>query len=261
MKRDLAILALILLPTISAMGQGKKKPPMTPAPPPFEDPMKSPHRLLVSILSGGKITLNDRDIDDLKQLGEILQKTLEEREPGKREVIFQAPAEMKYGELIALLDVIKNSGGIPIIPYIADLDNDVNIWLYGAPDRVGAPSVSLPSAKSWRLAEDYLKNLAIVTIPKTGIYMIRGVRINSADEGYELALTSQISVAIKKLRREDPQELYVNCDKDALYSDIQRLIKAARAAHTTQIALLVKSGPVWVPLEVYRSPRRKNHRK
>jgi hypothetical protein len=55
--------------------------------------------------------------------------------------------------------------------------------------------------------------------------------------------------------------LYVNCDKDALYSDIQRLIKAARAAHTTQIALLVKSKPGWMPLEVYRSPRRKNQRK
>jgi biopolymer transport protein ExbD len=262
MKRDLAVLALILLTTISAMGQGKKKPPMAPAPPPLEDPMKSPHRLLVSILSDGKLTLNDEGIADLKQLEEILRKTFEEREISQsRAVIFQALPEMKYGELMAVLDVIDNSGGAPIIPYIGNLDDVVNISLVGAPDRFGAPSVSLPSAECWALEESYLKKSVIITIPKTGIYMIRGVRISSGDEAYEPVLASQIGAAMKKPGLEDPQMLYVNCDKDALYSDIQRLIKAAHAAHTTQIALLVKGRPAFIPMGVYKSPRRRNHRK
>src|SRR5262245_33487536 len=261
MKKDLAVLVLILLTTISAMGQGKKKPPMAPAPPPLEDPMKSPYRLLVSILPGGKTTLNGRDVADLKQLREILQKTLEEREPFQREVIFQAPPEMKYWELMAVLDVIDNSGAMPIFPLIDGIDNVMNIRLYGAPDRFGALSVSLPSAECWGLGESYLKNSAIITIPKTGIYMIRGVRISSGDEAYELALASQIGAAMKKPGLEDPQMLYVNCDKDALYSDIQRLIKAAHAVHTNQIAFLVKGRPEWIPMGVYKSPRRRNHKK
>jgi len=153
---DLAVLVLILLTTISAMGQGKKKPPPSPPPPPMEDPMKAPYRLLVSILPSGKTTLNDRDVADLKQLGEMLQKTLEEREPFQRDVIFQAPPEMKYGELMAVLDVIDNSGGMSIFPFINGMDNVVNIRLYGAPDRFGAPSVSLPSAECWALEERYL---------------------------------------------------------------------------------------------------------
>jgi biopolymer transport protein ExbD len=261
MKRDLAVLALILLTTISAMGQGKKKPPPSPLPPPLEDPMKSPHRLLVSILPGGKITLNDNDVTDLKQLGEILRKTLEEREISQpRAVIFQAPPEMKYGELMAVLDVIDNSGGVPIIPYIGNLSVVVNISLVGAPNQFGGPSVSLPSVLSWASEAGYQKNLAIVTISKTGIYMIRGVKISSGDEGYELALESQIGLAMKKLGLEDPQVLYVNCDKDAFYSDIQLLIKAARA-HTNQIAFWIKVKPRWIPMGVYRSPRRGNHRK
>ena len=105
-----------------------------------------------------------------------------------------------------------------------------------------------------------MKRDLAVTIPKTGIYMIRGVRISSGDEAYELALASQIGLAMKKLRLEAPQMLYVNCDKEAFYSDIQRLIKAAHA-RTIQIAFLVKSKPGWMPLGVYKSPRRKNHRR
>jgi len=259
MKRDLAVLALTLLITISAMGQGKKKPPMAPPPPPLEDPMKSPHRLLVSILPGGKITLNDDDVTDLKRLEEILRKTLEEREISQpRAVIFQAPPEMRYGELIAVLNVVDNSGGVPIIPHIEGLEDIVNISLIGAPDRFGRPSVSLPSVVSWASEAPYQKNLAIVMIPKTGIYMIRGVKISSSDEGYEQALASQIGLAMEKLGLEESHVVYVNCDKDALYSDIQQLIEIAHT-RTTHIALLVKSKPAWVPMGVYRSPRRRNH--
>jgi hypothetical protein len=90
--------------------------------------------------------------------------------------------------------------------------------------------------------------------------MIRGVRICSGDEAYELALISQIGAAMNKLRLEDPQMLYVKCDKDALYSDIQQLIKTAHT-HTTQIALWFNSKPRWLPMGVYRSPRSMNHRK
>jgi biopolymer transport protein ExbD len=242
------------------MGQGKKKPPPAPPPPPREDPMKSPNRLLVSILTGGKITVNDRDVADLKQLGEILEKTLEEREPFQREVIFQAPPEMKYGELVAVLNLIENSGGTPIFLFIGNLDDVVCIELVGAPSRFGGPHVSLPSVVSWASDADYGKNSVIGTIPKTGIYMIRGVKLSSGDEGYELALASQVGLAMKKLGLEDPHLLYVNCDKDALYSDIQLLIKAARA-HTEQIALWINSKSPWIPMGVYRSPRRRNHRK
>ena len=261
MERDLAVLALILLTTISAMGQGKKKPPPSPPPPPLEDPMKSPHRLLVSILPSGKLILNDEGVADLKQLEEILRKTFEEREISQsRAVIFQAPPEMKYGELVAVSNVIDYSGGIPIFLFIEDLDYIVSIELFGAPGRYDGPHVSLPSVVSWRSEADYRKNSVVVTIPKPGIYMIRGVRISSGDEGYELALASQIGSAMKKLGPEDPHLLYVNCDIDALYSDIQLLIKAARA-HTDQIAFWIKVKPRWIPMEVYRSPRRRDHRK
>jgi biopolymer transport protein ExbD len=240
------------------MGHGKKRPPITPAPPPLEDPMKSPHRLLVSILPGGKATLNDDDVTDLKQLGEILRKTLGERELSQpREVIFQAPPEMKYGELMAVLDVIGNSGGVPIIPLIEGLDDVVYIQLTGAPERFGGPSVNLPSVVSWAPKAVYRKNTAIVMIPKTGVYMIHGVRISSGDEGYELALTSQIGSAMEKLGHEDPHVLYVNCDNDARYSDLQRLIKAAHP-HTMQIALWVKSSDRQPLMRVYRSSHHRN---
>ena len=243
------------------MGQGKKKPPMAPPPPPLEDPMKSPHRLLVSILPDGKITLNNEGVADLKQLEEILRKTFEEREISQsRAVIFQAPPEKKYGELVAVSNVIDHSGGIPIFLFIEDLDDVVSIELAGAPGRFDGPYVSLPSVVSWRSEADYRKNSVVVTIPKPGIYMIRGVRISSSDEGYELALASQIGLAMKKLGPEDSHLLYVNCDINVLYSDIQLLIKTARA-HTEQIAFWIKVKPAFVPMGVYRSPRRRNNRK
>lgn len=261
MKRGLAVLALILLIFVFAMGQGKKKPPMPPAPAPLEAPMKSPHRLLVNILPGGKIKLNDRDITGLEQLGEILQKTLEQRELGQHAVVFDAPSELKYGELAPVLGVVANSGGAPIFPYVEDMNDVIYIGLAEAPDRFGASSVSVPSVVRWEGTADYGKNSVIVTIPKTGIYMIRGVKISSDDEGYELALASQIGMAMKKLGPVDLHVLYVNCEQDALYSDIRQLIKAART-HTMWIDFWVKSaGWQWRPMEIYRAPRRRNNKK
>jgi biopolymer transport protein ExbD len=257
MIRDLAVFALILMTTIFAMGQTKKK---LPAPPPLEDPMKSPNRLLVSLLSDGRITLNDENVTDLRRLGKLLQRILEERQLFQKAVIIQAPPEMKYGKLMAVLDVIASSGGSPIIPFIEGLSDSVSVELTKAPDQFDNPAVNLPSVVGLASTPAYRKNSAVVTIPKTGTYIVSGSIISLSVEGYERTLALRIKSAMESLRPEDPDVLYINCDQDAHYSDIQQVIKAAQT-RTTLIALWVKRESGAPIIGVHRSIDRRNRKR
>lgn len=225
MKRHLALVVLTLAAVISVMGQSKKN---ALSPPVRENPLESPYRLLVGVQPAGKITLNGKELNDLQQLREVLQKSLAERPFFQREVIYQAVPEAKFGELVTVLDVISGSRGLPIIPTIERSDDYMAVELVKFPGQYKGLTVNLPLVDSSVSEPSYRRDAVIISIAKTGLYEFRGASISSSNDQDKQALVSEISKAIKNLRSTSPSVLYLNCDQDAFYSDIEPLIKIAQ---------------------------------
>jgi len=121
---DILLVLLIIFMVISP-----KKPhrfeSRIPERPPENMPEQQPDplALLVTIpMDGETYKLNTEELSGLKSLGERLFKALDGRPADRKAVFIKAPRAQNYGQVVKVIDVVKQVGGEPIGLQIEGLD-------------------------------------------------------------------------------------------------------------------------------------------
>jgi len=121
---DILLVLLIIFMVISP-----KKPhrfeSRIPERPPENMPEQPPDplALLVTIpMDGETFKLNQDELSGLKALGERLFKALDGRPADRKAVFIKAPRALNYGQVVKVIDVVKQVGGEPIGLQIEGLD-------------------------------------------------------------------------------------------------------------------------------------------
>ena len=121
---DILLVLLIIFMVISP-----KKPhrfeSRIPERPPENMPEQPPDplALLVTIpMDGETYKLNVEELSGLKALGERLFKALDGRPADRKAVFIKAPRALNYGQVVKVIDVVKQVGGEPIGLQIEGLD-------------------------------------------------------------------------------------------------------------------------------------------
>jgi biopolymer transport protein ExbD len=121
---DILLVLLIIFMVISP-----KKPhrfeSRIPERPPENMPEQPPDplALLVTIpMDGESFKLNQDELSGLKALGERLFKALDGRPADRKAVFIKAPRALNYGQVVKVIDVVKQVGGEPIGLQIEGLD-------------------------------------------------------------------------------------------------------------------------------------------
>jgi biopolymer transport protein ExbD len=121
---DILLVLLIIFMVISP-----KKPhrfeSRIPERPPENMPEQPPDplALLVTIpMDGETYKLNTEELSGLKALGERLFKALDGRPADRKAVFIKAPRALNYGQVVKVIDVVKQVGGEPIGLQIEGLD-------------------------------------------------------------------------------------------------------------------------------------------
>jgi biopolymer transport protein ExbD len=83
-----------------------------------------PFSLVVSIpKGGGPYKLNTQEARNTEELGVQLHQALDGRPADRKAVFVKAPRSLPYGEVVKVIDVIKEAGGSPIGLQLEGLDN------------------------------------------------------------------------------------------------------------------------------------------
>jgi biopolymer transport protein ExbD len=121
---DILLVLLIIFMVISP-----KKPhrfeSRIPERPPENMPEQPPDplALLVTVpMDGESFKLNQDELSGLKALGERLFKALDGRPADRKSVFIKAPRALNYGQIVKVIDVVKQVGGEPIGLQIEGLD-------------------------------------------------------------------------------------------------------------------------------------------
>jgi biopolymer transport protein ExbD len=121
---DILLVLLIIFMVISP-----KKPhrfaSQIPQRPPENMPEQPPDplALLITIpIDGDKYKLNTEEYSGLKDLGDRLFKALDGRPGDRKGVFIKAPRQVNYGQVVRVIDVVKQVGGAPIGLQIEGLD-------------------------------------------------------------------------------------------------------------------------------------------
>jgi biopolymer transport protein ExbD len=121
---DVLLVLLIIFMVISPQKPHKfetkapEKPPENQVPPP-PDPLT----LVVSIpKGGGGFKLNQTEASSLAALSQLLHTALDGRPPDRKAVFVKAPNATRYGQVVDVIDVIKEAGGSPIGLQLEGLD-------------------------------------------------------------------------------------------------------------------------------------------
>ena len=121
---DILLVLLIIFMVISP-----KKPhrfeSRIPERPPENMPEQPPDplALLVTVpMDGESFKLNQDELSGLKALGERLFKALDGRPADRKAVFIKAPRALNYGQVVKVIDVVKQVGGEPIGLKIEGLD-------------------------------------------------------------------------------------------------------------------------------------------
>ena len=121
---DVLLVLLIIFMVISPQKPHKfetkapEKPPENQTPPP-PDPLT----LVVSLGKGGGFKLNQTEAAGLSDLSKLLHNALDGRPTDRKAVFVKAPNATRYGQVVDVIDVIKEAGGSPIGLQLEGLDD------------------------------------------------------------------------------------------------------------------------------------------
>jgi len=121
---DILLVLLIIFMVISPQKPHRFE-TKTPAKPPEnqQEQPPDPLALLITIpMEGDKYKLNTEELQGLKALGDRLFKALDGRPADRKAVFIKGPRAINYGEVVKVIDTVKQSGGQPIGLQIEGLD-------------------------------------------------------------------------------------------------------------------------------------------
>jgi biopolymer transport protein ExbD len=121
---DILLVLLIIFMVISPQKPHRFE-TKTPEKPPENLPEQPPDPLALLITipyNGDQYKLNTEEYTGLKALGDRLLNRLDGRPSDRKAVFIKAPRALNYGEVVKVIDVVKQSGGGPIGLQIEGLD-------------------------------------------------------------------------------------------------------------------------------------------
>src|SRR5262245_38963495 len=121
---DVLLVLLIIFMVISPQRPHRFEAKIPEKPPEEQKNLEPDPLSLVVIIpkSGGGFKLNTQDARDLKDLGQQLFNALNGRPADRKSVFIKGPESLFYGEVVKVIDVVKQSGGSPIGLQIEDLE-------------------------------------------------------------------------------------------------------------------------------------------
>ena len=121
---DVLLVLLIIFMVISQQKPHRFEAKIPEKPPEdMKETPPDPLSLLVSVpKTGGGYKLNTEELKDLKLLGDRLFSALNGRPADRKAVFIKAPSNTQYGEVVKIIDVVKQSGGSPIGLQIEGID-------------------------------------------------------------------------------------------------------------------------------------------
>jgi biopolymer transport protein ExbD len=121
---DVLLVLLIIFMVISPQKPHRFEAKIPEKPPEEQkDLPPDPFSLLVTIpKTGGGYKLNTQEARDLNDLGTQLFAALNGRPNDRKAVFIKGPTNLPYGEVVKVIDVVKEKGGSPIGLQIEDLE-------------------------------------------------------------------------------------------------------------------------------------------
>ena len=113
---DVLLVLLIIFMVISPQKPHRFEAKIPEKPPPEQENLQpDPLSLVVTIPKGvGGYKLNTKDAPTLEDLSKELHAALDGRPADRKAVFVKAPETLPYGEVVKVIDVIKEAGGAPI---------------------------------------------------------------------------------------------------------------------------------------------------
>ncbi len=123
---DVLLVLLIIFMVISPQKPHRFEAKIPEKPPEnMKDAPPDPLSLLVTLSkSSGGYKLNTEELKDLNALGERLFSALNGRPADRKAVFIKGPRTIAYGEVVKVIDVVKQAGGQPIGLQIEGLDQN-----------------------------------------------------------------------------------------------------------------------------------------
>ncbi len=121
---DVLLVLLIIFMVISPQKPHRFEAKIPEKPPDeLRDTPPDPFSLLVTIpRSGGGYKLNTQEARDLNDLLKQLESAITGRPADRKAVFIKGPRTLAYGEVIKVIDIVKQAGGQPIGLQIEDLE-------------------------------------------------------------------------------------------------------------------------------------------
>jgi biopolymer transport protein ExbD len=121
---DVLLVLLIIFMVISPQKPHRFEAKIPEKPPEEQkDLPPDPFSLLVTVpKSGSGYKLNTQEAKDLNDLGTQLFNALNGRPADRKAVFIKGPRNLPYGDIIKVIDVVKEKGGSPIGLQIEDLE-------------------------------------------------------------------------------------------------------------------------------------------
>ena len=121
---DVLLVLLIIFMVISPQKPHRFEAKIPEKPPPnMKDTPPDPLSLLVTLpKSGNGYKLNTEELPDLNSLRDRLISAITGRPADRKAVFIKGPRTLAYGEVVKVIDVVKQAGGQPIGLQIEGLD-------------------------------------------------------------------------------------------------------------------------------------------
>jgi biopolymer transport protein ExbD len=120
---DVLLVLLIIFMVISPQKPHRFEAKIPEKPPQEQQDLPpDPLSLVVTIPKNGGYQLNTRDTPTLEELSKELHLALDGRPSDRKAVFVKAPETLIYGEVVKVIDVIKEAGGAPIGLQLEGLD-------------------------------------------------------------------------------------------------------------------------------------------